>query len=146
MSNTAGRYQAVPGSCENMRRNGALLRAAQGYRESGARGGAPHGARRRVHAVMPEFVRLLMIATLVLLGLCAGKLLVGCGTIPAQVESDLHFAHKAWQQDKRPTLPDDEYAALSETERELYMPASRERARRAFFEQALQTAAHGAKE
>jgi hypothetical protein len=66
--------------------------------------------------------------------------LAGCTTAPEQVKDDMEFAYKAWEEDKRPTLGNDDYAALTEEQRKPYMPESRDRARRAFFAQAIKTA------
>lgn len=136
--NTAGRYQAVPGSAESMRRAGELRSAGYSYRESAR--DLPRERPETIRAASATLVRLSVIAALILALIL---LLAGCGTIPAQVESDMRFGFQAWEQDKRPTLPDADYGALDDERRELYMPESRDKARRAFWRQALKTAAHG---
>lgn len=119
----------------------ASIREAAASIIEGAKGAAP------VHPIRPLGSRqgrvytplLLLIAAI----LSAVMLLAGCGSVPAQGRADLAFGFKAWEEDKRPTLTDEEYAALTDDERKLYMPQSREYARRVFWREATKTAEHG---
>lgn len=126
----------------------AELKAAAGtIREAAAIIEGAKAAAAPVHPIRPLGSRqgrvftplLLLIAAI----LSAVMLLAGCGSVPAQGRADLAFGFKAWEEDKRPTLTDEEYAALSEEDRELYMPQSREYARRVFWREATKTAEHG---
>lgn len=67
-----------------------------------------------------------------------------CQSVADQVVSDLQFAEKAWEEDKRPTADDESYAQMSVAERENYIPESLDHARRRFFAQAISTARAGA--
>jgi outer membrane biogenesis lipoprotein LolB len=84
-----------------------------------------------VKTAMSKLQPALMLCALLLLGACS---------ITEQTRRDLEFGYKAWQEDKRPALPDEEYGELDETGRALYMPEARKRAREAFWSQALKTA------
>jgi hypothetical protein len=55
--------------------------------------------------------------------------LAGCGSIPVDVAQAGNQFIREWEQDKRPTLPDAEFYALSEEQQKFYMPETKVKAR-----------------
>lgn len=67
-----------------------------------------------------------LLAILALTGMVA---VTGCGSIPADIKNGGDQFIREWNEDKRPTIPDDEFNKLPVDKQALFMPQTLEDAR-----------------